>query len=230
MDEGRQLFQRIIGLPNLTQSGLLVDALNGTGTLARDKGDMDSSRELLRQAHAIARNLGDEQRLAETLSNLGALSWRLADFDNAERYLQRALDLHRSLDNADGLAGVLVRLGNVVRDRRRERDSKTTGKAVRDHREFEQAIAYYDEALALAKSAAPTWEITSSLYNQAVAYSYEDDFETAEAKFTEALSQQRELGDGRGAGTTMTKLGMILLERGLHDRARDLFLALLCQF
>ncbi|WP_226891233.1 tetratricopeptide repeat protein [Methanothermobacter thermautotrophicus] len=78
-----------------------------------DSGSYEDSISQIREAHQIARDIGDTSTEASLLLLLGLYSLKNEDFDESRRYLKKAEGLFRKTNNELGLAVALVLLGTL---------------------------------------------------------------------------------------------------------------------
>jgi tetratricopeptide (TPR) repeat protein len=89
--------------------------------------------------------------------------------------------------------------------------------------DFEQAVAYTEEALALHRQMNNKVGIAISITNLAMIRLHQSQYDQAEQLSLESLALYQELGDERGIGWNLGWLGTIARERGDHARAAKLY-------
>lgn len=89
-------------------------ALSDTATLYYQRGDLDGSEKLMREAIPVFRRIGDVQGVTTVSSNLGDIFLARARLDDAERALSDALPGYREIGDKDGVALTLNDLGQIA--------------------------------------------------------------------------------------------------------------------
>jgi predicted ATPase/DNA-binding CsgD family transcriptional regulator len=97
---------------------LLIDALQGRGTLAYHQGELTQAAALHKEAEAVARDLPDEGALgplsiASSLASLGAVTLSIGDMTQATAYYREGLSLARVPGGAQTRSYCLCGLGYI---------------------------------------------------------------------------------------------------------------------
>ena len=71
----------------------VAQTLDSMGRLAQDQRDLANARDLFKQAHDVAREVGERNFIAVVLTNLGEIHYRLGDTSQAIRILTDAEEL-----------------------------------------------------------------------------------------------------------------------------------------
>ncbi len=111
VDRGIEILRR------QNQSGLLAGGLAAKARLAELERQYDRSRELLLEACAIQRSLGNKIALAATLGNLGVTEGRAGNSDACEARYREAIELFQELGDETSAAAVLTNLGYLAYQR-----------------------------------------------------------------------------------------------------------------
>jgi DNA-binding CsgD family transcriptional regulator/tetratricopeptide (TPR) repeat protein len=128
-------------------------ALLRAGLIAREQGDQERSVELLGEALALARKLGDKTTAASALLNLGWAALLRDELQRASELTQESLTLQRETNDYVGVARALTVLGLLANARG-------------DH---ERAMALHEESLGLAREVQEASGIVLSLMLGALA-------------------------------------------------------------
>jgi predicted ATPase/class 3 adenylate cyclase len=126
--------------------------LHDAGQTAAYMGHYGDARRYLEESLAIARTLGDEERIAEVLQPLGLACAGLADIAAARGHFEEALARARKLDNSREVAAALNALAQVAR---------MDG-------DLASAAPLYEQVLALARKMQDRYVISISLLNLAM--------------------------------------------------------------
>ena len=210
LGEGRRWAEEFLSEPfdDHPSTGLArAGALYGAGELAFGQGDLAQAAELLEEALALYRELGDDAGIAAVLVELGQVVRSQGDHERAAALSERGLDLGRKLGDAKVAAIALGTLGRVE-----HRRGNTEG-----------AIAHYEESLVLFRELGQGWGSAYTLANLAVATLGRGDLDRALALNEESLSIYKELGDSSGMALALINLGDVARERGEEERAAALY-------
>ena len=153
LSEGRRWLEAALqggdGTPEPTRTGTLLRA----GLIAREQGDHERSVELLGEALALARRIGDKATAAIALLNLGWAALLRDELQRASELTEESLTLQRETNDWVGVARALTVLGLLAN-------------AQGDH---ERAKALHEESLGLAREAGDVGAIVLSLMPGALA-------------------------------------------------------------
>jgi predicted ATPase/Tfp pilus assembly protein PilF len=133
LDRAETTLWRAHALVPSGHSDLEARILNNLGGIAHDRGEMDASASLYRQALDAAKRAGDRWYIAAVLTNLGNLASDRGDYDRAIAWLDAALPL-------------LAELGER---RMRGMNLNVLGEVLRSQGSIDRAEATFREALAL---------------------------------------------------------------------------------
>lgn len=173
--------------------------LNRVGLALRDVGQPDAADEHLRQALAIWRQLGNDQRVVGSLRRLGALAAEQHQIQDAIRYFSDAVDLARSLGETRRTALALSDLGV----------------ALTSVDQTEEAITQLQQAaLAIAEAQDPFNE-ARILTRLGRAQVHNGQLASASDNLQRALTVMRDMGSLAGQAEALESLGE-LEEHAVH--------------
>ena len=198
--EGRSWLERGLAGGATAPPVARATALGGVGMIAKDQGDFVHAQHCFEESLAIAELIGDEHRAARVLRSLGIVSSNQSEFDRAEELFTEALVRLRSLQVQDlpAIGSCLADLGLVAERRGDPR----------------RAIAYFEEALPLARASGDQVFAAILLSNLSGAYMSIDNWARGEALAEEALVQSRNLGDRFGTAINLYNLADCVQRRG----------------
>lgn len=181
-------------------------ALVGLGTVARHRGELGRSEELLRAAGSLLESSRDRGGRASALIELGRVVALRGREVEADQLLREALGLGPDLGEA-AAASALNQLGMLAALRRA----------------FDLARSYHEQALGILRRSERTLGVARTLgYLGELAWR-QLDFDGARSLLGEALSIQRRLGDLRGTATSLTNLAHIEYQKGRHAESSELY-------
>jgi tetratricopeptide (TPR) repeat protein len=195
--EGRQRLTQLLqgaGASVRTAAGARV--LEGAGRLAHDQDDHAAARKLWEEGLAIARELGDRERIAEALAYLGG--WG---------ELEESLAIHRERGDKYRMTMALEKLGNLCEEKG----------------DLKSARAYYEECLAIARECGSPQRIGWSLWQMGNLSRVEGQLQAARSFYAEGLGVFRENRDRFGSGTMLQEMGWVALKQGDWEAARSFF-------
>ncbi len=91
-------------------------ALNGMGTVAWDRGDLERSMDLHQQALAICRKIDKPAWEAWSLESIGDVLHSRGDLAAAQRAYEEAMAIRKKVQNESGRAGILDSLSGLLFD------------------------------------------------------------------------------------------------------------------
>ncbi len=218
-DAARAHFEEALELvesdPALGESELAASAMNGLGSVLRDKGELASAEEWLRRSVAIRERLGGARDAASLRSqtNLGLVLVDRGSSDEGLALLEHVASVSRETlppDHPD-LGAALSNLGDLLRKLKRPNE----------------AIPIQREAFDVLRRSLPKDHpnIGVMLNNLAQSYQELDRYEEAEPLLEEALAiTTRALGPEHSAVAVMTNnLGLVRQAQGKLSEAAEAF-------
>ncbi len=171
------------------------------------RGEYQAARPQLKQALALAQEVGARRIEADSLNDLGVISGIQGESAKAKTYMERALDIRREIGDRQGESTALNNLG---------------------------IVAYYlgnqDEALAITRQSLHICREIGDRRGSALAlgnlgeYAAESgDYATAKVCQEQSLSIRCEIGDRLGECIARSNLGIVYRSLGQYTRARDYF-------
>jgi sulfatase modifying factor 1 len=203
------------GREDLTGQGM---ALNNMGLIYLDKGEFSGAVKTLEDALAINEKSSNPQALSDTLGNLGLAYYRQGNFDTAIEYYNRSLEISQKLDNQGGHWKDLLYLGLAYSEKgefetafRYYSDAASVSQSIGDligekrcliqlarcasQMEEYDAVAFYEQALEVARSIKDNVDEYNILTELAGTYRDADEQEKAVSHYEEALKKAQEFGD-----------------------------------
>jgi len=177
--------------------------LHGAGALASDRGDLERSASLSRQALALLEEVGDRPRAATTLHILGIVASFHNDYAEAARRYEQSLHIREQLDDTLGIAASLQALGNVAREQ---------GDLARSN-------ALLERSLALQREIRNTRGVAFALISLGVNALDAGDYEHAVTYSAESLELFEALGDKARAAIVLNNLGYATHFQGDYQQA-----------
>lgn len=206
VDEAEQTFTEMLRIAHIYGArNKEAAALGRLGRLARGRGEIQRSKDLLERALELFREWEDQRGIAAVEDDLGMVAYISGDYESATRHSQRALEMRRELDDPLGEALSTHNLGLVHLARGQPR----------------QARAYLERALTLREKHQDV-EGAVVTRNVLAVLAYErGDIENAERMWEEIQELAETLGDRRMIAVTTYNLGEAAILRGNASRARQ---------
>jgi non-specific serine/threonine protein kinase len=205
--EGRSWYSTLLAaVPDGAADAIRATALNASGFLAWQQGDLASASRLNEQALAIGRALNDRNGIANSLSALGLVAKDQNQYERARRLQEESLSIHRELGNRSGVAVALANLATI---------SGELG-------QFAAAQAGFAESSEVFRELGDKKNIAMSMHSVGHFAYQQGDYVTAQAHQEQSLAFWRELGDRRGVALALGNLGLTVAAQGDHHKARSL--------
>lgn len=177
---------------------------------ASHQSDHAKSVALHKEAHALARQLGDRATEAWTLTGIAINSELLGQAINIQADLEQSLAVFRELNDIPGQISLLSHLANWHWDHGHDRDT------------LDGVQALYEENLRLCYQIQHHLDAAGTLVALGYLFQHRQDLPAAQAKFEEALTIYQEFQDKSGINGTLLALANILLEREQFAAAQPL--------
>jgi len=161
---------RLVG--DQADAAVLAKALNADAAILEWQGNSSEAMRRNEQALAIWRELGDERHLADTLRALGTHAVGCGEMDHAETLLEEAKTIATRVNDVWNAASATKWLGRIAAWRG----------------DWDRAIGYYEEALALWRAQQAT-HVTAALSSLAWALLQSGQHRRAWETYEIALSQ-----------------------------------------
>lgn len=203
--EARECFEAAV--PLARELGLLeaeADLLNLLAGVMNAQADHAQALDRLSQALAIIRRLGNRQAEANYLNNIGVLQTDLGDYAQALQSLFQAYQLFQEVETSPRNRAInLTSIGNLYREMQ----------------EGESALAYYGQALQVARAHGERTVEIAVLINQAETHRAGGNLGLAEETFRLALGLAREHGLTEFATNCLDGLGHVYIALGRAQEA-----------
>jgi diguanylate cyclase (GGDEF)-like protein len=163
-------------------------------------GDMAAASALYERAMRVAQLSGDRKAIADAHAYRGENRHYQGRYDEAMIDLDRAFSLYGVLGDDRGRRYALNAMANLYSD-------SHVG-------EFDRAIEYYRQLLAIEQPANAKGAIATTLFNIASAYEEKGDYEAALRDFRRALDIDRALGEREAVAESERAIGRVLVSQG----------------
>ncbi len=181
--------------------------LANLAAIARARGDLARTRELLDEAAERFAQANDERGQADVIVRRGYLELAEGSLPEARACLERALLLRRQLNDRRGLGLALAGLGLI---------DTTAG-------DYETAERHLAEARDIFRRAGDRWGLASTLWRTADLALERGRLDGAEEALREALAVLGETQRERWIGHTLAGLAEVTVLQGDTERAEALF-------
>jgi tetratricopeptide (TPR) repeat protein len=212
VDEALSRFRRLIEAS--AEGTPIVEALTVEGIAAKERGSYDHAARCYAE---VGRLLGGSMErtpeMAALHHNLAGLAYAREQYVEAESHARRAVAVRRALPRT-----APVDLAQ---------DLAVLAAALAGQRRHDEAIALFDEALAICRRARPprAYEIAVHLHNLAAIQQALGDAARAEKLYREALAVKESLlgGEHPEVGLVANNLGTLLHDQGRDAEARECY-------
>jgi tetratricopeptide (TPR) repeat protein len=133
--EAFELYDRALAMSREHSTISEIDILGAMGNAALEQGDYPKALEYQYQSLELVEKTDDRLRRSIVLSNISRIYLEVQDMKRADSFFERAYILSKELEDDYGLSSILSNRGMIAQTLNR----------------FDTAIAYYVEALAIAK-------------------------------------------------------------------------------
>lgn len=150
----------------------ISSSLNNMGNLYFGLGDYMLAKEYWEQSLTLIQQLGEQRSEAAVLSNLGLIEKVAGRFENANLLTQRALTIRRAAGDLSGATVTLANLGDIAYQQQN----------------YQQALAYHRESLALCQQLNTTFTIPNALLGIGYAFLGMEQIVEARSHFVQSLA------------------------------------------
>lgn len=204
LEDARDIFERereaAAGLGDRERA----TALHDLGTVHYKLGETEPACDLLEDAAALWRTIGDDREMVRTQSGLGIVEWQRGNLESATDRFESALDTAHRNENRDQVSALLNNLGTMYLD---------SGK-------WDRALDRYDEAIDLNRQMNDKIGLGHCFSNESLVYTNRAAFDAAATHAEQARETWRAVPDEGHVAHMETRLGRIALRRGDVDDAR----------
>lgn len=204
---GRRALETALASAPNAPSGLRAQALNVTGTLARNQGDYRHAERLHQSALEFYREAGDKRGIAATFEHLAYVARDEADYARARPLHEECLARYRALANPIGSADILMSLGWVVT----HQGDPLTGRVLTE------------ESVAAHRELGDPRGLANSLLHLGGVLILADDPAGGQIALRESLRAYADLGVIRGIYLCLDLLAMAAAVSGQPERAARLW-------
>ncbi len=204
--EGRTWLNQILELPGGESVATRAKALTGAGALAFLQCDYDAATELVDQAIASSRALGDLRSLAQSLHFRGGIARERCEYDLSVDLLHLSRNIWIDLEDVANAGRELNYIAFA---------SWLKGEPA-------PALELAKETLALFRQRKDVEGVAWSLLNLAAASFYSGDLDDAEQRLDESLAWSRTGSFKEGIAWSLNFLGLVLRARGDANAAHVL--------
>lgn len=207
-DQAEQLYQK-----NVDMSGLFGNetrralAQIDLGWMMTNRGQMELSRRILTEAHAVLEREKNLKGLARCCNFLGRLHYRQGQYHKAAEYFQADLRLSENLNDQEGICALYGNLGIVCYEQ------GDTGKA----------LEYYRKQIDLAERIGDTANICNGMGNLASIHIDQGDYDKALECSRAQLDMAARMGEQNSIAIASNNIGDVCLRQGNVSEARDNF-------
>jgi len=196
--EGSAWLERALMRSREDESALRSKLLDGAGSHARSRGEIERAAALHNASLGIATRLEDGVAKTRALANLGMVADARNEIEDAITLFERALGLARTSRQAEVLASILTNYGLI---------KLTNG----DQR---QGVVLLEEGLIIARHLGPSGLLGAILSNLGDAQLEQGDQSAATVMYRECLALQSELGNQRGIADALFGIATIAVDGG----------------
>jgi diguanylate cyclase (GGDEF)-like protein len=168
-------------------------------------GDMAAATSLYERAMRAAQLSGDHKAIADAHAYRGENRHYQGRYDEAMADLARAFSLYAALNDDSGRRYALNAMANLYSD-------PNVG-------EFDRAIEYYRQLLAIEQQKNAEGAIATTLFNIASAYEEKGDGAAALREFRRALELDREIGEREDVAECELAIGRVLVAQRKAEEA-----------
>ena len=183
-----------------------IEHYNKLGKEKYKQGKFIEALENFDVALKIAQDINDSFYIAKLNSNSGVMHDMIGNYAEAISHYQKSLSIYDRIDNSQGKESVCNNMGVVYEELNMP----------------EKALSYYFMALDIAKSNNNKEKVGGTYNNIAIIYeNYLDKSDSAQYYYDKALECFIELGDEVRIALVKCNMGIILLRRGMPEKARE---------
>ncbi|MDO9068364.1 MAG: tetratricopeptide repeat protein [Deltaproteobacteria bacterium] len=207
-DQAEQLYQKNVDISGLfgneTRRALAQIDL---GWMMTNRGQMDLSRRILTEAHAVLEREKNLKGLARCCNFLGTLHYRQGQYQKAIEYFQADLKLSASLNDQEGICALYGNLGIVYYEQG----------------ETDKALDHYRKQIELAERIGDTANVCNGMGNLASIHIDQGDYNQALECSRVQYDMATRMGEQNSIAIACNNIGDVCLRQGNILEARDNF-------
>ncbi|GHO93808.1 hypothetical protein KSF_038560 [Reticulibacter mediterranei] len=177
---------------------------NELGEVYNGLGYKYKAQDCFEKSLSLYKSIGAREGEVKALNNLGSIYRADGQIEQALKYYQEALHLGEKMPECTEQGVTLNNLGRALQSQGQA--ALASNKSHNSY--YQQALAYYKQALIIHKATGDTAEIARTRNNLGEAYSQLYQFGKALDHYRRALQNFREIGERRGEGITCNNLGV----------------------
>ena len=185
----------------------LADALNNTGYIYDNQGQIKSALVYYSRSLKIKEEIGDKAGIANSLTNIGYIYNNQGQIKLALDYYSRSLKIQEEFGDKMGIATTLNNIGYIY-------DNQG---------QIKTALSYYGRSLKIRKEIGDKAGIAVSLTNIGYIYNNQCQIKTALDYYGKSLKIMEEIGDKMGIAYSLNNIGLIYKNQGLLKESLDYF-------
>ena len=203
MQEGRDWLQKALSIADDRPSAVRAKALNVTGAIAYQQGDIDAARDLFEKSMGFSGELGDEGYFSRAACNLANVMLDVGEYTRAGELFEQCLVIDRKLGDKSRTAYSLGGLADVY---------YYTG-------DLDRGAEYYERSLALHRELDDRRSVALTQHNLGEIALKQNDPKKAEDLYKESLVMTREIDDRWLTVQMLPGLASLFALRGHQERA-----------
>ncbi|MBW4653748.1 MAG: CHAT domain-containing protein [Kaiparowitsia implicata GSE-PSE-MK54-09C] len=193
--------------------GKLLGVMVATGLWMPAAGMLYPENTLAEEAPSLSTEAAARLAEADRLFQQGTQKYQVSQFREALQSWQRALELYRDR---------VVQVAFPQESRQGEGNALgNLGIAYVDLGQYQEAIALYEQSLAIAREIGDRQGESNALGNLGNAYLSLDQYQQAIDFYEQSLVIAREISDRRGEGSALNSLGIAYVALGQYQQAID---------
>jgi class 3 adenylate cyclase/tetratricopeptide (TPR) repeat protein len=202
-DAAERLLAARTGFGSIGDEAGVAEALQVTGTVNAQRGNLADARAAYESSLAIRARLGDEDGAAGIINNLGIVAQHEGDLERARELMTRALEMYTALGNRRRLSSCEINLAWLA-------------SAAGDH---ETAIRHGEEAIRLAREVGDRLNVAIAHNNLGDALRDQGRLVDAGTAYAAAIEAYRDLGNPGPLMALFEDVAVLLAKQARHADA-----------
>jgi len=179
-------------------------ALNAAGVLLWRKGDYPAARQTLKQALAMATELGDKSSMALAINVIGNIASDQDDHSTARKLYEQSMAIRREMGDRRGVSALIDNLAGLAYKQG----------------DYAATKSLHQQSLAIQRELGDEAGVAGSLAMLGMVAYCEGDLPTSRALLEESLAMQEKLGGKNDLAITLCSLGNLTYREGDRAKAR----------